>query len=174
MRERVTSERIQRFMQALGAEARAEGRVYLTGGASAVLIGWRTSTIDVDIKIVPEQDSVARAIPRIKEQLHVNVELAAPDQFIPELPGWPDRSAFIERVGTVSFHHYDFYAQALSKLERSHALDLTDVQEMLARGLVQSARALDLFAQIEPGLYRYPAIDAPTFRKTVESVFRRP
>ncbi len=43
-------------MRSLGAEAREAGRVYLTGGASAVLRGWREGTVDVDIKIVPEND----------------------------------------------------------------------------------------------------------------------
>lgn len=38
---------IEQFMQALGRSAKVEGRVYLTGGATAVLHGWRDSTIDV-------------------------------------------------------------------------------------------------------------------------------
>jgi len=58
------------------------------------------------------------------------------DHFIPELPGWQDRSPFIERKGTVSFHHYDFYAQALAKIERGHAQDEADVDEMMRRGAV--------------------------------------
>jgi hypothetical protein len=31
-------------------------RIYFTGGATAVLYGWRASTIDVDLKIVPDRD----------------------------------------------------------------------------------------------------------------------
>ena len=69
-------------MHALGEETHAEARVYLTGGATAVLHGWRTSTIDIDIKIVPDVDAVFRAIPVLKERLQINVELAAPDDFI--------------------------------------------------------------------------------------------
>src|SRR6201999_1643214 len=34
------------------------GPVYLTGGATAVLYGWRESTIDVDIKVVPDNDEL--------------------------------------------------------------------------------------------------------------------
>jgi hypothetical protein len=156
-------------MQALGRVAREEGRVYLTGGATAVLVGWRDSTIDVDIKIVPEQDSIYRAIPAIKDSLRMNVELAAPDQFIPELPGWRERSPFIERSGSISFHHYDFYAQALAKIERNHEQDQTDVREMIARSLVETDRAMELFRAIEPALYRYPAINAHGFRLRVEA-----
>ena len=170
MREVVDADRVRRFMQALGEEAEVEGRVYFTGGATAVLLGWRTSTIDVDIKLVPEQDSVTRAIPRLKEALHINVELASPDQFIPPLPGWQDRSRFIERHGRASFFHYDFYAQALAKIERDHVRDREDVEQMMSRGLVGSRKALELFTAIEPDLHRYPALDARTFRRNVERV----
>jgi hypothetical protein len=30
--------------------------VFLAGGARAVLVGWRSSTIDVDLKIIPDRD----------------------------------------------------------------------------------------------------------------------
>jgi hypothetical protein len=170
MRERLDAERIVRFMRALGSEASEEERIYFTGGATAVLHGWRSSTIDVDLKIVPESDAIFRALPALKESLHMNIELASPDQFIPELPGWRDRSPFIDRFGLVSFHHYDFYAQALAKIERSHAHDLIDVGEMLSRGLIDRRTALDLFAAIEPQLYRYPAVDPASFRRAAEEI----
>ena len=78
--------------------------------------------------------------PRLKEELQLNVEIASRAHFIPELPGWRDRSVLIERQGLVSFFHYDPYSQALAKIERGHAKDLTDVQELLARGLVEPKR----------------------------------
>src|ERR1700746_3549281 len=110
MRRLVDAQKLRSLLQALGNEARAESRVYLTGGASAVLFAWRQSTIDVDLKIEPERDEVLRAIPVLKDRLEVNVELASPGDFIPELPGWRDRSPFIVREGNLFFHHYDFYA----------------------------------------------------------------
>ena len=67
----------------------------------------------------------------------------------------------------MDFYHYDFYAQALSKLERGHARDLADVSAMLARGLINSARLLELFENIRPVLIRYPAIDIPSFDQSV-------
>ena len=42
----------------------------------------------------------------------MNVELASPSDFILPLPGWEERSVFIERFGKVSFFHYDFYVLA--------------------------------------------------------------
>ena len=53
MRELADAERIQRFMRALGQEAGEDGDAYFTGGATAVLMGWRGSTIDVDLLLVP-------------------------------------------------------------------------------------------------------------------------
>jgi hypothetical protein len=168
MRRPVDAERIRAFMRALGAEADRPGRVYLTGGATAVLVGWRETTIDVDLKLEPESDRLLRAIVRLKELLEVNVELAAPDQFIPELPGWRERSAFVAREGHLDFHHYDLYAQALAKIERGHAQDETDVEAMLSRGLIDRAELRRLFAEIEPVLFRFPAIDARAYRRAVE------
>jgi hypothetical protein len=164
MREPVDAPRLQRFMRELAMRSRANGRVYLTGGASAVLFDWRVSTVDVDITIIPDDDHVLRVIPELKEALQINVELASPAHFIPPLPGWEERSPFIARYETLSFHHYDFYSQCLSKIERGHRKDLQDVAMMFSAGLVEATRLRALFEQIEPHLYRYPAIDPARFR----------
>jgi hypothetical protein len=168
MRQPVDAARIRRFMRALGAEAKTECRLYFTGGATAVLLGWRASTIDLDIKLEPESDQLLRAVPRLKEQLEMNVELASPGDFIPDLDGWRERSAFIGREGRLAFYHYDLAAQALAKIERGHTQDRLDVKEMLARGLVTGEELRERFAEIEPRLYRYPAIDPASFRQAVE------
>ncbi|HEX2223337.1 MAG TPA: DUF6036 family nucleotidyltransferase [Thermoanaerobaculia bacterium] len=172
MRRLVDEAGIRRFMKSLGAVAEKDVRLYFTGGATAVLLGWRASTVDIDIKLDPERDEVFRAIPKLKDQLQVNVELASPDGFIPPLPGWQERSAFIAREGRLSFYHYDFYSQALAKIERGHSQDLSDVREMLDRGLVEPKELLRRFEEIEPGLYRYPAVDPVSFRRAVEEISR--
>ena len=171
MRDLADEAHIEQFMRALGRAAKVEGRVYLTGGATAVLHGWRASTIDVDIKIIPDRDELLRAIPRLKEELNLNVELAAPSDFIPVPDGWEERSPFIRKEGKVSFHHFDPVAQALAKAERGHEQDLLDVSEMIASGLVDPANALDQFESMEPNLYRFPSIDPASFRKAVEELF---
>lgn len=173
MREPADLNRIQRFMRALGPEARGETRVYFTGGVTAVLHGWRASTLDVDVKIVPERDELFRAIPRLKEQLHLNVELASPADFIPVRGDWEERSPFIAREGRTSFHHFDLCAQALSKIERGHAQDLDDVRLMLETGLVDREELARYFARIEPDLYRYPALDPASFRARLEAALGR-
>jgi uncharacterized nucleotidyltransferase DUF6036 len=157
-------------MAGLAEQATSDGRVYFTGGVTALLMKWRSTTIDIDIKMVPEQDALFRALPMLKEALEINVELAAPDQFIPALPEWEERSQLISKVGLLSFFHYDFYSQALAKIERGHSRDVTDVAAMFERGLIEPQRLLDYFAKIEPALYRYPAIDPRAFRRAVETI----
>jgi hypothetical protein len=168
MRELADAARIRAVIDRLGRASPSPVRVYLTGGATAVLRGWRSSTIGVDLKLVPDDDEVLCALPSLKEELQVNLELAAPDDFIPALPGWEERSVFIDKVGSASFHHYDFYAQALAKIERGHAQDADDARRMVNDGLVEPTRLLELFETIVPRLYRYPAIDPPSFRRAVE------
>ncbi len=111
-------------------------------------------------------------IPLLKEELRINVELASPADFIPMPASWEDRSLFIASEGKIAFYHFDPYAQALAKVERSHAQDLEDVQALIRMGLVDRRRALEYFQRIELDLYRYPAIDPRSFRRAVEESFR--
>lgn len=173
MRGYTTAQKVERLLRELGAAARGPGCVYLTGGTSAVLYGWRAATHDADLKFDPEPPGVFEALPGIKQRLDMNLELASPDDFIPPLPDWQARSIHIARHGLLECLHYDFYAQALAKMERGHAQDLADVAEMFVRGLVEPSRLRRLFEAIEPQLHRYPAIDPPTFRCKVEEALAR-
>ena len=143
----------------------------MVGGTSAVLVGWRPTTIDVDLVMRPESDEMLRAIPALKERMQINVELASPDQFIPVLPGWEERSPVITTIGEATIRHYDFVAQALAKIERAHTRDLADVLSMVAYGLITPDSVRDTFSRIEPELYRFPAIDPETFRNAVDDIF---
>lgn len=172
MRDLADAERIRAFMRAAGGAAAREGVCYLTGGATAVLVGWRATTIDVDIALDPEQDELLRELPRIKSELSINVELASPGDFIPLPAEWEGRSISVAREGLLSFAHFDPYSQALSKLERGHVHDLEDVEAMKRLGLVEPERLHELYEEIEPELYLFPAIDPATFRAAVAAATR--
>lgn len=167
MRELTTAESVERFMLELGRIATTPTSIFFTGGVTALLHGWRAATIDVDLKIIPDSDQILRAIPALKESLQINVELASPDNFIPELPGWRDRCLFIKQVGAVAFFHYDLYSQAISKIERGHAQDITDVSLMISGGFVDPHQLQSLFDRIEPELYKFPAIDPPSLKRAI-------
>ncbi|MGH2986282.1 MAG: DUF6036 family nucleotidyltransferase [Solirubrobacterales bacterium] len=172
MREPADQTRIHRLAAELGRHAEAGTRMYLTGGATAVLEGWRDSTVDVDIRIEPESDQLMRAVSEVKEALDVNVEFASPIDFLPELPGWRERSRYRFRAGSLDIFDFDLYSQALSKIERGFDLDLVDVDRMLASGLVEPRRLRELFDGVEPELYRFPAVDPAGLRARLEQALR--
>ncbi len=167
MRSEANKKKVLDFIRTLPKKVKGGGHIYFTGGASALLIGWRDMTVDIDLKSDPEPEGFFEAIAELKEEMNINLELASPDLFIPELPGWRDRSRLIEKSENLVFFHYDFFSQALAKLERGHQRDLSDVDAMLDRSLINKELLADLFAEIEPMLIRYPGIDIPYFKKTV-------
>ena len=170
MRPPVDAARVREFAHALANVARQPTVLYLTGGATAVMEGWRASTVDVDVRFEPEDDALYRALPALKESLQINIELVSPQDFIPELPGWRDRSPLVLSEGPLQVRHLDPYSQALSKIERGFAHDLGDVDQMLARGMIERGRLAELYERIEPDLHRYPAIDPAAFRRKVRAV----
>ena len=153
MREPADAARIQQFMRALGAAAPREGTCYLVGGGTAVLLGWRETTIDVDIELDPEQDELLRALPAIKDELQINVELASPLHFIPVPAGWEERSPSVGRDGRLTFKHFDLY---------SRHWPARAWPQPGSRGCARDARARSggplrsAFEEIEPQLYRFP------------------
>jgi len=151
---------------------RGPGRVYLTGGATAMLEGFREMTKDIDLSFGPEPLGAVAAIRELKDRLDINVEPASPADFVPALPGWQERSRFIERFGDVDFFHYDAYTQVLSKLERGHEQDLEDARAFVARGLVEPAKLRELFSRIREDLdsqTRYVGIDPEALDEKVRA-----
>jgi hypothetical protein len=171
MRALADAGQVRLFMRELATRARAPASLYFTGGATAVLFGWRGTTVDVDVRIDPEQDAVFRALSELKDQLNINLELASPEDFVPVMSDWRSRSPFIERRGAISFHHFDLRAQALSKVERGHEQDTADVAAMLERGLVDAASMWRYFDVVAPNLYRYPALSAVSLERAMRATF---
>jgi hypothetical protein len=145
-----------------------EGRVYLVGGSTAVLAGWRPSTVDVDLHGAPEE--IFRDIQRLKERLGVNVEFARPEDFVPPLAGSEARHVFIEKIGDVSFFHHDPYAQAFSKIVRGFDRDLQDAENFVGSGMVDAARLRELVHGVEEAAYaRYPSLSREAVVEAVDA-----
>ena len=155
-------------MEELAANAQSPGKIYFTGGATALLLGFREQTIDIDLKLDPEPKGAFEAIAKLKNSLDINVELASPDNFIPAPRDWRERSRHIVSIRSVEFFHYDFVLQALSKLERGYEHDLEDVAKLLQGGHVTADALRACLTQIQPDLIRYPAIDPRQFQEKVE------
>ncbi len=170
MRESADADRIRRLARELGRAVPRGTRMYLTGGATAVLEGWRDSTVDIDVRFEPDSDAALSRIAEIKERLSVNVELASPLDFLPPLADWQDRSRFRFREGNLEVFDFDPYSQALSKLERGFELDMEDVKNMVSDGQVEPTKLLELFEGAEPELFRFPTVDPASLRTAVESL----
>jgi predicted nucleotidyltransferase len=173
MRPPVDASRIRMLARELGRVAREPVRIYLTGGSTAVIEGWRESRVDVAVRFEPQDEEVMRALPELKERLAINIELASPPDFILELRGWRERSPLLFSEGNVAVHHFDPYSQALSKIERGFTSDLADVAAMIDAGLVEPDRLRGFYEQIEPELFRYPAIEPSAFRRRLDAALRK-
>jgi len=173
MREPLDRNKLTRFLEALGAAATGPGVVFLTGGATAVAHGWRSQTIDIDLRLDPEPAGAFDAIAKLKETLDVNVELASPADFLPPVPGWRDRSIFVGHFGAIDVYHFDLVSQTLAKLARGFTRDHFDADAMVASGLVDASAVESGFAAIRPGLVRFPRLDEPAFAQRVAQFIAR-
>jgi hypothetical protein len=152
---------------ARSAPRRGTYRVFFVGGGSAVLEGWRESTIDADLS--SDREEIFHDIQGIKERLQLNIEFARPEDFVPALAGSDDRHVFIETIGKVSFYHYDPYAQLLSKLVRGFSRDMQDAERFLASGMVEAERFRSLVSEIPDLAYaRYPTLSKQAVREVVD------
>ena len=169
MRREVTSGAVRELMEELARSAPAGEafRVYIVGGGTAVLSGWRSSTIDVDLHA--DRDAVFRDIQAIKERLDLNIEYARPEQFVPPLAGSERRHVFIDRVRDVEFFHYDPYAQLLSKIVRGFRKDVLDARNFLRSGMVDADTFRMLVHQIPESVYaKYPSLSHDTVISAVD------
>jgi len=174
VRASATRERLLELMRELARTAPRKGhyRVYLVGGGTAVYLGWRPSSLDVDLSA--DQEAIFHDIQGIKERLNINIEFASPEHFVPPLPGTADRHIPIETIGRVSFYHFDPYAQALSKIVRGFDRDMDDAKQFLESGLVDGPILRDLVSRIpEASFARYPSLSRSAIVGAVEQFLSR-
>ena len=169
MRNEMTKDRLRALMEELARTVPRGGtyRVYLVGGGTAVYAGWRDSSIDADL--FSDDEEVFRDIQGIKERLNVNVEFTRPEHFIPPLRGSSERHVLIESHGSVSYYHYDPYAQVLSKVVRGFERDLEDARRFILSGMVDPTRLKSLVGEIpEAAWSKYPSLTSTAVLEAVE------
>lgn len=170
MRRPLGVERLRQVLEAFGRACRGPGTLYLTDGATALLEGWRESTVDVDLSFDPEPEGAFAAIARIKEELGVNIELASPADFLPELGAWRSQSRFVGRFGSIDVRHYDPRAQVLAKLARGFDRDLSDARAMIDRGMVTCEGLRAALDEMRPRIERYPRVDRVVLARRLDDV----
>jgi len=174
VRRSLTREGLHDLMKALArsAPSRRSYRVFFVGGGTAVLAGWRASTIDADL--YSDTDAIFRDVQAIKERLQLNIEFARPEDFVPALAGSASRHVFIETVGKVSFYHYDPYAQLLSKVVRGFDRDMLDASSFVSSGMVDPKRFRSLVNGIPEAAYaKYPALSRRAVLEAMDDFLKR-
>lgn len=155
-------------MKFVGRMLKKNATLYLTGGATAILYDFREGTIDIDI--AGDMDELFVHIPKLKERLQMNIEMAKPSDFVPSLPGEKGRHVLIGLFGQVTFMHFDPYAQAFSKIVRGHLTDITDVKALRTSGLVDMEKLSAMVKQLPDSAFaRYPRLHRSAVEAAVES-----
>jgi hypothetical protein len=151
--ERVTSDRLRRFLERLGSEYRGPGRIYLVGGTSLLLDGLKAATKDVDLSIslAPRQhEDFVRALIRLRNELQIAVEEVSPGDFIPLPSGVENRHRYLGRTGQLEVFSFDPVSTALAKLARGRAQDISDVLALLHNGHLEVDVLVTAFEEILP------------------------
>lgn len=167
-RKAITKEVMQLFMKSIGKVLKKRATFYLTGGSTAILYGFREGTIDIDI--AGDMDELFSHIPKIKECLQINIEIAKPTDFIPSLPDEKDRHIPIGTFGKVTFMHFDPYSQAFSKIVRGHETDIADVKALMAAGLVDIKKLCEMVKKLpNHNFTKYPRLNRSAIESAIES-----
>lgn len=167
-RKTITKEVLQSFMKSVGRLVKKPATFYLTGGATAILYNFREGTIDIDM--AGDMDELFSFIPKLKESLQINIEMAKPTDFIPALPGEKDRHIMIGIFGKTTFMHFDPYAQAFSKIVRGHVTDIVDVKALVGAGLVDINQLCEMVKKIPDYHFaRYPRLNRLAVTAAIES-----
>lgn len=155
-------------MKSVGSALKKSAKFYLTGGATALLYDFRVGTIDIDI--AGDMDELFSFIPKLKEHLQINIEMAKPTDFIPSLPGERGRHITIGTFGRATFMHFDPYAQAFSKIVRGHETDIADVKALASAKLVDIKKLCGMVKKIpDADFSRYPRLNRSAVEAAVES-----
>jgi len=176
-REPVDRGRIREFLLELSCRFRHTARILLVGGTTMVYEGLRGKTLDIGVKLVVEpryHGELIRAIRDLKDELDVNVEEAAPDEFIPLPSGSDRRHEYVGRFGEIDGYHYDLYSTALSKIERGRTQDIEDVLDLLRAGRIRWEELSSFFDEILPAVGTAGLRQDPeAFRANFEHLERR-
>ena len=169
MRAPADRERLDAFLRALGASGRSPIRLYLVGGAVMVDLGLRQATLDVDYVARGEASALReleRALPKLKDELDINVEPASPADFMPIPDGVLDQSAYVRSYGQLAVYHYHYPSLTLAKIARGAERDLVDVELLVRHGIVS-------WPEVEQMWERIRGIETGWLRQTPLEVDRR-
>lgn len=141
MRGRADRQGIDKFLVLLGKRLSFPVRLYLVGGSAVVDLGLRDSTLDVDYVVQSDdprgREEFERLVPRMKNELQINLEPVSPSDFLPLPADIVGRSPYVRSYGNLHVYYFDLASSIISKAARGAERDLTDIETLVRSGAVQ-------------------------------------
>ena len=177
MRAPADRQRIDRFFAALSQRLRLPLRLYLVGGSVLVDLGLRPATLDIDYVAAADDPralaDLERQLPKLKDEIDVNVEPAGPADFMPVPRRALDESRYVRSCGPVSVYHYHYPTLILAKVARAAERDLGDVELLIREGVTDWAAVERAWAEVrasETGWLRHTPSEV---ERLMEAIRRR-
>jgi len=174
MRRGVDKAAIESFLQQLGRTFYKPARLYLVGGAALVHLGIRPGfTQDIDVQVSgPHGRDLIVTIQELIERMQINIEFAAPGDFIPLPSQWEAHARFVDRYSLIGVFYFDFYSIALSKIERGNTTDIADVKLLIQEGIITLVELDQAYQEVlaQLGKGRYPRVTPQRFTRRYQSV----
>ncbi len=167
----VTKQQVEQFLQELGRAFRGRGRIYLLGGAALVHAGVRCRPTQ-DIGLVVTRGDLYQAARKVAQVMNITLEFTSLSLWIPLPSQWEMMSRYVGRYGKIDVFYLDFYAVALSKMNRGNDRDINDVKLLLQQGLLSLAELDTDYGEVvaNMGKGRYPRMDPQQFARRYQAI----
>jgi hypothetical protein len=177
VREPVERAKILRFLEVLGRRLHRPVRFYLVGGSIFVDLGLRGTTVDLDYVVQSdEQDAIEefeRLVPRLKNELKINLKPASPADFLPLPDDVLAHSRYVRSFGNVHVYYFDLASTVISKVARGAERDLGDVEAMVRAGEVSWTEVQARWQQVRGSKRGWIRYDPVTIEARLEMMRRR-
>jgi hypothetical protein len=167
----VTKQQVEQFLQELGRAYRGRGRMYLFGGAALVHAGVRCGPTQ-DIGLVVTRGDLYQAARKVAQAMNIAIEFTSLRLWIPLPSQWETMSRYVGRSGKIDVFYLDFYAVALSKMNRGNDRDIKDVKLLLQQGLLTLAELDAASGEVvaNMGKGRYRRMDPQQFARRYQTI----
>jgi hypothetical protein len=167
----VTKQQVEQFLQDLGRAVRGRGRMYLLGGAALVHARVRCKPTQ-DIGLVVTRGDLYQAARKVAQAMNIPIEFTSLSLWIPLPRQWETRSRYVGRYGKIDVFYLDFYAVALSKMNRGNDRDINDVKLLLQQGLLSLAGLDAAYGEVvaNMGKGRYRRMDPQQFARRYQAI----
>jgi hypothetical protein len=167
----VTKQQVEQFLQDLGRAFRGRGRMYLLGGAALVHAGVPCEPTQ-EIGLVVTRGDLYRAARKVAQAMNVAIEFTSLSLWIPLPSQWETMSRYVGRYGKIDVFYLDFYAVALSKMNRGNDRDIKDVKLLLQQELLSLAELDAAYEEVveSVGKGRYRRMDPQQFARRYQAI----